>query len=689
MYELKRYDEYDYSQLHNIKVNRYRGKGRQGIYNNAIIMLDTETSKSGPTLYDRKGDVIPQPNYVVAFTISIRWNHENICTLYGNKPTECMDCLKMLRDNMPGTLFIYIFNLPYDWMFLRQFFFKWFGYPKKQLCIKSHNPILFEFENDIILKDAYALAGRKLSKWAEDLGVEHQKECGAWNYDLIRQQNNYVFTPDELRYIEHDTLAGVECLDATMTMLHCNISTIPYTVTGIMRNEVRKIGEKNNAHDRFLKFCPDPDTQLKLEKAFHGGYTHGNRYFYSKVNNNVKAFDFCSSYPFIMLAFRVPRTKFCKLDGIFSISDILEDSEEYAFLFKLVVFGVDLKDYLTPMPYLQFSKCEAVINPVLDNGRIVKADYVEIFCTEYDLMILNSQYSFAKHACVQVEYSYKDYLPRWYTDFIFSLFYDKCTLKGKDKILYNLQKGKINAGYGNMVTKGCRVTIEENFETGKYKEKEDYNFYKEYEKYKKKRKSILNYAWGVWVTAIAAYNLFELQKCVDYENGGKCLYCDTDSCYATKWNETRLNEYNQKCKDKLKDNNYGPVYYEGKEFCLGVAELDGVYSEFVYLGAKRYCARDAETNKLKITVAGVPKSGVDALNDDIKNFKKGFCFPGSVTGKLTHSYIYKNEIYIDKNGNEIGDSIDLNECSYILDEADLFDMNDYIEVNEDVARNFR
>lgn len=692
MYQFVHFNDYDYSQLSKIRFNKFRGNGQRGIYNNAIIMFDTETSKTGPVKYDVDGTVIPQPNIVVAFTLSIRYNGENICTLYGNKPSELMECITRLRAAMQGTLYLYCFNLAFDWVFLRKFFFKYFGYPKKQLNIKAHKPILFQFDNDIILKDAYVLAGRNLSKWARDLNVEHQKAVGSWDYNMIRNQD-HKFTKDELHYIECDTLAGVECIEVTMKMTKKNISSLSYTVTGIVRDEVRTEGKLNNAHNDFLRTVPDLDTQKKLEEAFHGGYTHGNRYYYGEYfkNTEVVCNDFCSSYIYIMCAEKLPSSRFCKLEGKFSIDQILKDSDEYAFIFKFVAVGVSLKDYAFPMPYLQFSKCTAIINPVLDNGRVLSCDYCEIIINSVDLQILSEIYDFEYHACIDVEYSVKRYLPRWYTDIVYRLFYDKSTLKGKDETLYMLQKGKLNSLYGNCVTKPCRVTTEEDFETGDYYDKE-YDMYSEYNKYINNHKSVVNYSWGVFITSLAAQNVYKLAKCIDYDNGGLFLYSDTDSVYSNKWNNNKIKAYNDNCREKLKANNYGPFIYEGKEFCLGIAVRDAVYSEFCYLGAKRYCGRDAETGELKITVAGVPKkTGSKALNDNIENFKKGFCFPGSVTGKLQHSYMYTEDIYIDKNGNETGDSIDLNPCDYILDQEEQFDIGieDYIEVNEDEQSNFR
>ena len=60
------------------------------------------------------------------------------------------------------------------------------------------------------------LAQKKLEKWADDLEVEHKKAVGKWDYSKFRNQEGNEFTPDELEYIEHDTLAGVECLQKTL-----------------------------------------------------------------------------------------------------------------------------------------------------------------------------------------------------------------------------------------------------------------------------------------------------------------------------------------------------------------------------------------------------------------------------------------------------------------------------------------
>ena len=79
-YEMVHFSKFNYDILHYISHYRRAGKGENFTYNDVIIMADTETSKKA---VDTIGE-----NHVVAFTISIRAYSKNICTLWGNKPSE-------------------------------------------------------------------------------------------------------------------------------------------------------------------------------------------------------------------------------------------------------------------------------------------------------------------------------------------------------------------------------------------------------------------------------------------------------------------------------------------------------------------------------------------------------------------------------------------------------------------------
>lgn len=655
IYTFSEWDKYDYTQLHIIKTVKRTTKKATEIYNNAIIMLDTETSKKS----NRDGE----SNHIVAFTISIRYKHENICTLWGRKPSELIECLGRLIRTMQGDhTIIYVHNLAYDWVFIRKYLFEVYGHPIKQLNTKSHYPIRIEFECGLILKDSLILSQKSLEKWASDMGVEHQKAVGKWDYDRIRSQHE-DYTEDELDYIEHDTLAGVECIDALMTQLHHRLYAMPYTATGIVREEARKIGKQFRAHEEFEKITPDFNVYLLMEQCFHGGFTHANRYIIGEVKNGVKCYDFASSYPFVMLTEKYPMHRFKPYKRMCRPEDLIKNIDKYAFITKLIMIKPRLKDEHDPMPVLQYSKLTKSINAITDNGRVLCAGYVEIYVTEISLRMINSQYTYEQALCIENYYAKKDYLPRWFTDYIFKLFRDKSELNGSDPLNYLLSKAKLNSCYGMCVQKAIQDDIEELYEGNEYHTISNYNE-ENYEKYRQSRSRFLPFQWGTWVTEYAMQNVHILGAMCD-----EWYYTDTDSVFGSGWDEEKLGAYNEMCRKKLIDNGYGSIEVNGKTYTLGVAELDKICDEFKTLGAKRYAYR-SDDGELHITVAGVPKKGAVCLQNDLARFQKGFLFDGVTTGKKQHKYIYVDEPYIDDEGNETADSIDLSPCDYLLDDIE-------------------
>ena len=659
-YVFRHWREFDYSMLDCISSILRAGSKDKESFNDCVIMGDTETSKKDP-------EAIAE-NHVVAWTLSIRAYKKNICTLWGHRPDTFAECVDKIHKLLPGDkTIIYFHNLPYDYVFLRRFWFERWGTPDKQLNVKPHYPLFVTFDNGIIFKDSLILAQRSLDKWAKDLQVDHQKAVGKWDYDRIRSQKE-IFSPDELEYIEHDTLAGVECIDTLRYVLKKHIYSMPYTATGIPREECRKRGRSGRARDLFTRHHATWEQYLKLENVFHGGFTHANRHFINRTitedeDGLIQCYDFASSYPYCMIAEKFPMESFHPLPPK-KPEQILKNCDKYAFMFKFIATKIRLKDDFQPMPALQFSKCIKTINAITDNGRILCAGYVEIYLSEQDLIVIEDQYEYETGACIDVECAEKDYLPKWFRDYVFELFRDKTMLKGGDPVLYALAKAKLNSLYGMCVQKCCRDTIEENYLTGEF-EITAIPSEEEYEKYLKNRNSILPYQWGVWVTAYAFRHLFQLGECID----DYWIYSDTDSCYAIGWNEDKVADYNEMCKDKIRSSGYGSVIKNGKEFWLGVAETEGdkdKYTEFRTQGAKRYCGRCKADGEIHITVAGVPKGGAVCLSDNIDNFTPGLIFDGIRTGKKTHTYFF-NDVYTDENGNLTGDSINLSPCDYLLD----------------------
>lgn len=637
-------------------------------YSRFIIMVDTETSKSEKDSFEweikgkkRIRKWKSNKNYVVAFTVSIRYKHENICTLYGNRPDECVECIDMINRSICGDYaYYFIFNLPFDYIFLRKFMFRKWDKPVKQLNIDPYYPISIEFSNGIIFRDALVLAQRKLDKWASDLGVEHKKASGKWDYKRIRSQDE-LFDMDELEYIEHDTLAGVECLDALVSEIGCRLVDIPFTATGISRREAYRIGKKNKAKLLYNKLVLSYEQYLKFEKAFHGGYTHSNRFTSGVVYSDVDCYDEASAYPFAAFD-RYPMTKFVNLNGYFTIDEILDTHDKYAYLMKATFVNVHLKDNNIQMPVLQKSKnlahCKST-SMQIDNGRVLSAELYEAYITDIDLELIDSQYTASYIILSEVMRSEYDYLPKWFRDHVYNLYRDKCLLKGGDPVKYDLTKMKLNSvAYGMIAMKNIKEEIIEDYDTGSYDWSHEESPEAIYQKFITNRKNIYPYQWSLWITSYAQRNLHRIGACCK-----TWLYSDTDSCFSFDWDLDKLNAYNENVTKLLSEQGYDPIVVGDKTFYLGRAELDKHCDKFKALHSKCYAYESH--GEILITVAGVPKSEGKKCLKDLSDFEESFCFEGTATNKKTHVYHFVDDIY-EENGIIYGDSVDLIPCDYTI-----------------------
>ena len=698
------YTDFNYKILQNTVIRKFNSWDKSS-YNDITMMIDTETSKKRKNQYKEvvKTDRLtgkqyteyeyqPYNNHVCIWTLSIRLFDLDIATLYGRKPSELIDCINLILNELKGqyTIF-YVHNLTYDYTFLRKFLFREYGYPVEQLNVKSHYPIQIKFENGLILKDSLILAQRSLERWASDLKVPAQKQTGKWDYDKIRNQDDDI-SENELTYSEFDTLSGTQCIDALKKQLHKQLGSMPYTATGILRDELKKLAAENKAKTLFNKIVPTFEEYLFLVSMFHGGFVHGNKeYLESNLLKDVQGYDFASSYIFCLLCCKYPITRFKSLDIDVDADYIVRNNEDHAFMFTIRLADVKLKDPDFPMPVLQYSKCKTV-NDITDNGRIIAAQFLQTNTNEIDFKLIRKYYTWdEEHSVIfNVKTAKKGYLPDWFRQHLYKLFIDKTKLKNIDDILYMIQKGKLNAGYGLSVQRMDKQMFVEIFEDeivtnekgidieyhdGMYKLDNSVPAEEVYLKNIKKRSVFLPFQWGCWTTSLALEHLFELGSCCKL-----WLYSDTDSVYGIGWNKKLVKKLNYKYRKMSEKAGFKAVKHEGKDYWLGVAEtsLKDKYSEFKYMGAKRYCGRCKADGELHITVAGVPKSAAKCLDNNIINFKKGFNFKGEETGKKTHNYLFVDDIYIDENGNETADSVDLSPCDYKLDVVEYHSLEEYL-----------
>lgn len=165
--------------------------------------------------------------------------------------------------------------------------------------------------------------------------------------------------------------------------------------------------------------------------------------------------------------------------------------------------------------------------------------------------------------------------------------------------------------------------------------------------HKEKNKSFLSFAWGVWVTAYARDNL--LRRVIDLDE--YVCYCDTDSCKLVDGYDIEVfKKYNESVRKRIEFvssklnipfEKFCPKDKKGVGHLLGVfeSETEGesnyTYDRFITQGAKKYAVE--QDGKIKITVAGVPKSGAKALNS-LEEFRDDLVFSFDVTGKNVLMY---------------------------------------------------
>lgn len=660
------YPSVSWDQIYSISEWREKPYKKEKVFSK-IIALDTETSKETEEIL-----------YITDWSITI----ENFGCIYGNKIQDLIQCMNkllfMLEANDRNRVLFFIHNFSYDYMFLRNHLFKEYGTPEYSLATKPHKYVCMRFSNGLEFRDSYILCGRSLERFAKDMGCHVQKQLGSWDYDKKRTPGSER-TPEEINYVCSDTIALVQALREWMKRHGVNTATCEYTNTGFVRSEGLK-ASKSDKHWRgsFRKCALTLEQYKMLDAAFHGGYTHANRYHIGEVIKEVTSYDFTSSYPARMLYNKFPSGRFVDFttDNVY---DIIELADVFAFCGYLLLTDVEVNKNC-PMPPIAKHKCKILRDAIIDNGRVVKASVLVVPFTDPDLETILEYYRFSDAKASKVIVTEKDYLPNWFCDMIMELFKNKTTLKGKDNVLYMLSKGMLNSLYGMSVQKIVRDEITEKFEMNSWEVQrimqDDVLAGEKLTAFYNNRKKYLPFQWGVWVTAYAQQELFKLGKLCD-----NWIYSDTDSVKGTGWNMEALETYNANIQKIADLRGYGTIEYQGKNYTLGTAEFDGFYSEFITLGSKRYCYR--ENGELHITVAGVPKIGVSELHNDIHNFRRNMIFKD--TNKKCASYIYHNGIKTIKINNEVieyGCSVRLDDVEYTLDQTIQYDKKTGMPISE-------
>ena len=557
-----------------------------------------------------------------------QWCFADRCTVVGRSWEELEIFIDRLSYKMDDTQKIcaFVHNLSYEFAWLRGVHY---FMPEDVFAIKARKILKCVWDH-VEFRCSYLHSNMSLGEYLKKMGAEHQKT--ELDYDRDRWPWTEL-TPEELEYCVNDVVGLVEALTIEMAADGDNLYTFPLTSTGYVRRDAKR-AMRNVAKSWITEQLPDLDTYHMLREAFRGGNCHANRYFAEQIVHNAHSADRSSSYPDVLCNCKFPVSAFfqyedCDLEHVMK----LIVTRRRAVLARVAMSNVHLRDPEWGCPYLSRDKCRNIIGADFDNGRILRADYLETTITDIDLQIIIEEYAADDMIFYDVRHARYGQLPPSLLAETINYYRKKTELKGVDgqEVYYTKSKNKLNSIYGMMAQNPVKRSLIYTQE-GIINDDGILDYYPEEETPeqelldKSNRRAFLCYQWGCWVTAWARLRLEEGIR-LAHAPGAEFLYCDTDS--VKYLGEINWEPYNvQRIKDSMKSGAWAddPT---GERHYMGVYEQEHDMSEFSTMGAKKYVYRDAKTGKLICTIAGVGKTaGARELEaaGGITAFKDGFTF---------------------------------------------------------------
>lgn len=559
---------------------------------------------------------------------------------------------KTLKDKK---IVIYVHNLSFEFTYLKSIF------EFEEVFAMDRHKILRAKYKNIEFRCSYILTNMSLAVFTKKYKAKHIKLSGEdYEYDKER----FADTPmndEELEYCTNDVIGLVEALHNMFEADEDNIITCPLTSTGYVRRDMKQSYSKVDYKKR-IEAHSSYQVYKYLREAFRGGNTHANRYYANEIMENVHSVDRASSYPDVLVNCEYPIKGFKPMlqPSKERVLDYLHN-KHIPLLFRLTMSNVHLKDELWGCPYIAKAKCNISYHSVIDNGRILSSEKLQMTITDIDYKIIESEYSFDIDSIDFCYYSKYDRLPDEVTSVINNYFVKKTDLKGVEgqELFYMKSKNKLNGNYGMMAQDPMKQEYEfdgMNIVEGERLTEEDYDKYV--------KRGFLPYQWGVWCTAWARYRLEEgIRKA-----GHRFIYCDTDSVkyYGdpidfTDWNNERIKdstEHGAFAKDR-----------KGKLHYMGTFDAEHDMKKFITMGAKKYADITID-DEFEVTVSGVNKKKAPGELGCIENFKSGFIFreAGGLQVKYNDDEVYHKEVY---NGHEIEVTSNayISDSTYTLGEA--------------------
>lgn len=578
--------------------------------------------------------------------------------VYGRYWFEWIYFLHKLEDYLQVTkdrqLVIYVFNLAFEFQFIRDFLNRDFeGF--SVFATAERKPLHVTTETGINFRCAYRLTNMSLAKAIEnEKGCLHRKASGDLDYKIFRLPSSDV-NDIEFGYNMADVIAFYEMMECRLKNDHDNLESIPMTSTGYVRRDCRRACRKDRSYFKhFQNQEMGVEVYTMLKEAARGGDTHTNRVLAGKVCYNCDSFDYISDYPFQMLAKDFPCTAFTRYGDVEDDDELEDLLNTKACLFRVILTGLQIKKRYA-MPYIPDAKLWSKSKHIyLDNGRVLSTislddpedrGFMAMTVTDIDWKIIREQYDFDEYYIKDMHTAEYGPMPQPIRETVYKYFEQKTTLKiereyiekqletaskKEAKILkerledveyrYAKSKNLLNSLFGMAYTDPVHQEIYID-EDNKWKTKPG-DIEAKLKKYFRNRSNFTVYAIGVWVTARAREALAELVEATGQEN---TIYCDTDSSKAFNPDFEAIDRLNDKLR-RIAEERGAYIDIEGNRYYLGLVDHENKkpIDKFKALGAKKYCYEDDKG--LHVTVSGVNKKKAPEELKTIENFKPGFIF---------------------------------------------------------------
>ena len=587
---------------------------------------------------------------------------------------------------------VYIHNAGFEFQHLRNIWEDMFaakGKYENVFARNSRKPMKFSVKINKVrveCRDTLVLTQKSLKAWCEDEKLPVQKLSEPKDYYLEIRTPNTQLTDEEYNYSLNDVVSMVYGIKKYRDK-YGKLNMIPLTQTGAVRAKCRERVSQVNI--QWSTKCAEitrkytPQDFKNLCQLFQGGWTHANKMYVNDVVNNIKCFDFASSYPAVMTTRTYPVSEFeaCDVNDFDKLEAQDVHNAKYHWYAKIKVYNFTSK---LDNSYWSLSKvcCEdrpMIKGQVVDNGRIYSAYEATMLMSDLDWDTFKKAYDFDNYEVIELYKSEAGYLPVELILTILEYFAYKSSLKGdvSKESLYTESKQFINSVYGCAVTKIVTDLITFDGQGWDVTKFNDEIFYETINKVKAEN-TFLAYQHGIWVTAWARHNLWDFIIALDE----RIVYCDTDSIKGLFTDDDLkfVESYNKNIEhiENHVANTLGfdPALYtaktmKGKIKRLGIMEREEDCEEFKTLGAKRYV--DLIDGKIHCTIAGLPKAAGEAKIKSVSEFNDGMVWNTRESQKVIAMY-NDNQPYTkwtDRNG----DSYESNDRFGICLQPTTFDLS--------------